>query len=89
MLVELIRFALDQVSDQPEIRKDHDKKLANQLGPYGSVTVTIEDGGGTSHRVHRVYDPANGSPISEVTFEPSEFFPCHFLSQNLTRMSLN
>jgi hypothetical protein len=82
VLVELIRFALDQVSDQPEIRKDHDKKLANQLGPYGSVTVTIEDGGGTSHRVHRVYDPANGSPISEVTFEPSEFFPCHFLSQN-------
>jgi ABC-type lipoprotein export system ATPase subunit len=82
VLIELIRFALDQVSEQPEIRKDHEKKLANQLGPYGSVTVTIVDSGGTSHVIHRVYDPANGSPISDVSFEPSEFFPCHFLSQN-------
>ncbi len=82
VLIELIRFALDQVSEQPEIRNDHEKKLANQLGPYGSVTVTIVDSGGTSHSIHRVYDPANGSPISNVSFEPSEFFPCHFLSQN-------
>jgi hypothetical protein len=30
----------------------------------------------------RTYDPANDSPITDVTFDPAEFFPCHFLSQN-------
>lgn len=82
VLVELIRFGLDQASDQPEIRKDHETKLEKQLGLYGTVAVTIHDGGGTTHRVVRTYDPANDSPITDVTFDPAEFFPCHFLSQN-------
>lgn len=82
VLIELIRFALDQASDQPEIRKDHETKLGKQLGVYGTVAVTIEDCGATTHRLVRTYDPANDSPISDVTFEPAEFFPCHFLSQN-------
>jgi ABC-type cobalamin/Fe3+-siderophores transport system ATPase subunit/histidinol phosphatase-like PHP family hydrolase len=82
VLIELIRFALDQASDQVEIARDHNTKLQNQLGLYGTVTVTIEDAGGTVHRIERTYDPANNSPITNVTFSPAEFFPCHFLSQN-------
>ena len=82
VLVELIRFALDQASDQPEIRKDHETKLDKQLGVYGTVAVTIDDSGGTAHRLVRTYDPANDSPITDVTFDPAGFFPCHFLSQN-------
>jgi ABC-type enterochelin transport system ATPase subunit/histidinol phosphatase-like PHP family hydrolase len=82
VLIELIRFALDQASDQPEIRKDHETKLKKQLGVYGTVAVTIDDSGGTTHRLVRTYDPANDSPITDVTFDPAEFFPCHFLSQN-------
>jgi ABC-type lipoprotein export system ATPase subunit len=82
VFIELVRFALGQASDQPEIRKDHEKKLDKQLAPYGTVTVTIQDAGGTTHRIERTYDPANGSPAEHVSFEPAEFFPCHFLSQN-------
>jgi histidinol phosphatase-like PHP family hydrolase/energy-coupling factor transporter ATP-binding protein EcfA2 len=82
VLIELIRFALDQASDHPEIRKDHETKLDKQLGVYGTVAVTIEDSGGTTHRLVRTYDHANDSPITDVTFDPAEFFPCHFLSQN-------
>ena len=82
VLIELIRFALDQASEQPEIRKDHETKLDKQLGVYGTVAVTIDDSGGTTHRLVRTYDPANDSPITDVTFDPAEFFPCHFLSQN-------
>lgn len=82
VLIELIRFALDQASEQPEIAKDHETKLDKQLGVYGRVAVTMEDSGGTTHRLVRTYDPANDSPITDVTFDPAEFFQCHFLSQN-------
>ena len=71
-----------RLHDQPEIRKDHETKLDKQLGVYGTVAVTIDDSGGTTHRLVRTYDPANDSPITDVTFDPAEFFPCHFLSQN-------
>jgi ABC-type lipoprotein export system ATPase subunit/histidinol phosphatase-like PHP family hydrolase len=82
VLIELIRFGLDQASEQSEILKDHETKLDKQLGVYGTVAVTIEDTGGTTHRLVRTYDPANDSPITDVTFDPAAFFQCHFLSQN-------
>jgi ABC-type lipoprotein export system ATPase subunit/histidinol phosphatase-like PHP family hydrolase len=82
VLIELIRFALDQSPEQEDIRRDHDTKLEKQLGLYGRAAVTIRDAGGSFHRIEREFDPANGSPFSNVTFRPAEFFPCHFLSQN-------
>lgn len=82
VLIELIRFTLDQSPEQDDIRRDHETKLEKQLGVYGRVAVTIRDTGGSFHRIEREFDPANGSPYVNVTFRPDEFFPCHFLSQN-------
>jgi ABC-type lipoprotein export system ATPase subunit/histidinol phosphatase-like PHP family hydrolase len=82
VLIELIRFALDQSPEQSDIRRDHETKLEKQLGTYGRVAVTIRDTGGSNHRIEREFDPANGNPFVDVTFRPDEFFPCHFLSQN-------
>jgi ABC-type lipoprotein export system ATPase subunit len=81
LLVEFLRFGLDQAPKQPEILKDHQTKLRKQLGDYGRVAITIRDSGGTEHRIEREYNPADGSPFHGATFEPSQFFRCHFLSQ--------
>jgi ABC-type lipoprotein export system ATPase subunit len=82
VLIELIRFVLDQEPTQPDLADDHKTKLEKQLGVYGRVAVTICDASGTSHEIVRDYDPAEGNPYQDVTFDPAEFFPCHFLSQN-------
>ncbi|MCW3101260.1 MAG: hypothetical protein JWL77_6878, partial [Chthonomonadaceae bacterium] len=81
LLVEFLRFALDQAPRQPEILRDHETKLRQQLGDYGRIAITIRDEGGTEHRIEREYNPADGHPYYGATFEPSEFFRCHFLSQ--------
>lgn len=81
LAVELLRFGLDQAPEQSDILKDHETKLRNRLGDYGRVVVTVRDAGGTEHRIEREYNPAAGSPFHDVSFEPSEFFRCHFLSQ--------
>jgi ABC-type lipoprotein export system ATPase subunit len=81
LLIELLRFGLDQASEQSEIRKDHETKLWRQLGNYARVTVTVRDAGGTEHRIERELNQADDNPFHGVTFEPSEFFRCHFLSQ--------
>jgi PHP family Zn ribbon phosphoesterase len=56
LLIELLRFALDQRPDHIDIRKDHDSKLARRLGLYSSVGVTYVDAEGLEHTVNRQYD---------------------------------
>ena len=41
--IELIRFALDNMSDFPIIREDADSKIKKLLGEGGKVTLIIED----------------------------------------------
>lgn len=83
LLVEFIRFTLDQPPINDEIRQDHDAKLESRLGDYGRVEVVVTDETGHDLHVTRVFDPAEDNP-----FDPPErhdvtrAFPVLFLSQN-------
>jgi energy-coupling factor transporter ATP-binding protein EcfA2 len=88
ILVELLRFALDQEPTQADIRKDHDTKLAKQLGVYGRVTVDICLPDGTSHSFEREYSPAAQNPYHGIMLPPGDLLQCHFLSQGeIVRMA--
>lgn len=82
IIVELLRFGLDQEPTQAEILKDHQTKLEKQLGNYGRVKVTIRSADGTEQIVEREFNPAADNPFHGTTFPPNEMLPCHFLSQN-------
>ena len=82
LLVEFLRFALDQQPTNREIREDHDQKLASRLQRYGEVTVTFVEAG-KEFNVTRQYNPVakhpyKGSPVIDV----ARLFPALFLSQN-------
>lgn len=81
IIVELLRFVLDQEPTQLEILNDHETKLANQLGLYGRVTVDIRRADGSIHTIEREYNPAAASPFRGTAIPPSDLLPCHFLSQ--------
>jgi ABC-type lipoprotein export system ATPase subunit len=81
IVVELLRFVLDQEPSQSDIRKDHDTKLMKRLGLYGRVNVTVRLADGTEHPVERELDPAAGNPFHGATLPANELMPCHFLSQ--------
>lgn len=81
LLIELIRFALDQQPTQPELRKDHDTKLEKRLGLYGKVTLSLIDQAGGERQIIRTFNPADGHPYSGNPLDVAEYFPCHLLSQ--------
>jgi energy-coupling factor transporter ATP-binding protein EcfA2 len=81
IVVELLRFALDQEPTQLEVRRDHDTKLEKRLMLYGRVKVTVSDDQGNECVIEREYDPANDSPFHGAVADPAGLFPCHFLSQ--------
>lgn len=81
LLIELIRFALAQPPTQPELLQDHDTKLKERLGLYGTVTLTLIDAADTEHTITRTYDPASGNPFADDSLDIAEVFPCHILSQ--------
>jgi hypothetical protein len=55
LIVEFLRFALDQASNDADIRRDHEGKLTHQLGG-GAVEVTFELSSGSQYRVVRSFD---------------------------------
>lgn len=71
LLVELVRFALDQPSDLEAITKDHALKLERLLGFGGVVSVELTTTGGQRLVVQRTYD-AEDSPISLTDLEAQE-----------------
>ncbi len=83
LLVEAMRFALDQPPRNPEILADHEAKLAGRLEHYGTVEVIFTDETGKDVAVKRTYNPADDNP-----YEGGEHrdlvraFPVFFLSQN-------
>lgn len=81
VVIELLRFALDQEPTQAEIRRDHDTKLDKQLGLYGRVTVDIRAPDGSTHTVEREYNPAAGNPSRGSPIPAADLLSCHFLSQ--------
>ncbi|MEJ7623768.1 MAG: TrlF family AAA-like ATPase [Pyrinomonadaceae bacterium] len=90
LVVEFLRFALNQQPTQIDLLADHDLKLQRCLKLFGTVEVTIVDESGKLYIVHRTYNPPDGNPIvvtdpqdgTQKDFHIEEIFPLLFLSQN-------
>jgi PHP family Zn ribbon phosphoesterase len=82
LLVEFLRFVLDQPPTNAEIRKDHDQKLETRLQKYGEVTAIFVEAG-KEFTVTRHFNPTAKNPFKGVApAEIARFFPVLFLSQN-------
>lgn len=90
LVVELLRFGLDQGPAEPPLANDHEQKLLNCLKTYGKVAITISDETGKEYLVTREYKPNDGNPttVTDIhdetpkAFAIRDIFPCIFLSQN-------
>ena len=89
LLVEFLRFALDQPSDVNAIRSDYTSKISRQLGVGGSVKVVCQMPSGSSYEITRHYDQATNSigvtDLSDsTTYDGSvaSLFPVLAYSQN-------
>jgi hypothetical protein len=56
LVVEFLRFAIDQFSKDNSILKDHKSKLEERLGPLGKVIIEFEIVNGERYRAIRTYD---------------------------------
>lgn len=56
LLIEFLRFALDQTSTIPDIARDTQGKLNSQLGVGGQVFIDLALTGNVAYRVTRTYD---------------------------------
>ncbi len=81
LIIELLRFVLNQPPNQPEIFNDHQSKLAKRLGDYESVEITIIDDSESEIKFKRTFQPAQNHPYN-IDFDPAKLFPVLFLSQN-------
>jgi PHP family Zn ribbon phosphoesterase len=83
LVVEFLRFVLDQSPTQPEIIEDHNQKLEERLQAFSEVSATIIDDTGKELTLTRIYNPEDGSPFKEIGAESvARTFPVLFLSQN-------
>jgi len=89
LIIEFIRFALDQESTHHEISEDHKEKLMKQLGQYGQVEINICDETGKEFKIIRTYNPAEDNPLEckdvstneIISVDIAQLFPVLFLSQ--------
>ena len=89
LLIEFMRFALDQESTHDEISEDHEEKLRERLGQYGQVEINICDETGKEFQIIRTYNPAEDNPLECRDLSTNEIidvnivqlFPTLFLSQ--------
>lgn len=83
LLIEFLRFALDQQPTQDEILSDHDEKLEERLQRYGEISVAIVDETGKEQILARTYNPIDNNPYKDPAAEQiARLFPVLFLSQN-------
>jgi hypothetical protein len=90
LVIEALRFGLNQEPALAGIREDHASKLEKCLKVHGTVEIRITDESGKQYVVTRTLNPVSGSPIkitdlSDNTvkdFQIAEVFPVLFLSQN-------
>jgi ABC-type cobalamin/Fe3+-siderophores transport system ATPase subunit len=83
LLIEFLRFALNQEPANPDIALDHSAKLNSRLGEFGVVEVTFADENGKLTTIARTLREIDGSPYEDsVPFDPAQVFPVLFLSQN-------
>lgn len=89
LLIEFMRFALDQESTHLEVSNDHEEKLGKQLGQYGQVEITICDETGKEFQIIRTYNPSEDNPLEyrdlstneTIDVNIAQLFPVLFLSQ--------
>lgn len=88
LLVEAIRFGLNQESKLEQISKDHKSKLEKRFGLGSSVEIQIVSKSGQEFKISRVYDgetnPTNVVRLSDNTEydgEVDELFPIMAYSQ--------
>ena len=82
LLVELLRFVLDQCSANEGVADDHRSKLEQCLKTYGTVEVTLVLETGRRIAVKRHYDPEENNPQEDASVDVTRVFPVLFLSQN-------
>ena len=77
LLIEIMRFALNQPSLDSEIYKDHLEKLRNRVGNYAEIKIKYIDSFGNEKEIIRNYNEKN--PYEDMS---NIEFPVLFLSQN-------
>ena len=83
LLVEFIRFALDQPPENSELLIDHQSKLSERLGEFGTVEIDVVTDTGTARTVKRVLQPELESPYEDDAHANiARDFPVLFMSQN-------
>lgn len=83
LLIELMRFGLNQASVVDLVRQDHDSKLRKRLENYGRVTIGIETADGQKQSITRSFKPSENNPYeTEAMAAIADKFPVLFLSQN-------
>lgn len=56
LIIEFLRFAVNQPSKDKDLLLDHNKKLEKRLESFGKVTVDFELETGANYRITRTYD---------------------------------
>jgi ABC-type cobalamin/Fe3+-siderophores transport system ATPase subunit len=90
LVIEFLRFCLNQQPNNQEILSDHKDKLEKCLKIHGEIKVLFMDDSGKEYVVKRVLNPAESNPVtiidpsdnSEKNFQVEQIFPVLFLSQN-------
>lgn len=83
LLVEFMRFVLDQPPENPELLVDHQSKLLERLGEFGAVEIDVVTDTGTKRTVRRVLQPELESPYDDEAYANiARDFPVLFMSQN-------
>ena len=89
LLIEFLRFALDQPSDVSAVSEDMQSKLKKQLGAGGRISVTCQTAGGSVYEIQRQFDGVK-NPLfvrdrdsgEEQSAEMGKIFPILAYSQN-------
>ena len=81
LLIELMRFALDQSPKRSELSQDHHTKLENRLIQGNYVELEFTNEAEQSFNLKRTYS-FDDSQNESMEYDPSRLFPVLFLSQN-------
>ncbi len=73
LVVEFLRFAIDQFSKDNSILKDHESKLEKRLGPLGKVIIEFEIVNGERYRAIRTYDGVDNK-IECINLDTNELY---------------
>jgi len=85
LIIELLRFALDQPSSDSDIQRDYNSKLDKRLGPYNYVEIVCQLPSGSQYKIRRVlndsYECLNLATNQPYNGKISELFPILAYSQ--------